>query len=277
MSPLPEADTTNMERTDRGFTLVELLIVIVVLGVLSSISVFAVRGITDRSEDASCSADLEVLVKAQESHAVLFGTYADTPTLVAAGLLGSESQRYDVAGDADGYTLTPAVDSPCTDTAGTSTAAPPPPPVVTADGPLAAAGPPSPAEDETYAGIEGWEWYSGINVSGTTRPNDEVVVFGRGEAAGQYIAMVAADPAISRRVTLLDLDDVSTSDDIDDAIDRARSTGVTTWVLYTADDSGLLTDTGQSVAAYMSAAASPDDYRQLGPGGDLLALVTSIG
>ena len=33
---------------DGGFTLVELLVVIVVLGVLAAVTVFAVRGITDR-------------------------------------------------------------------------------------------------------------------------------------------------------------------------------------------------------------------------------------
>ena len=62
-----------MDRHDSGFTLVELLIVIVVLGVLSSVSVFAVRGITSRGEIEGCSADLDVLIKAQESHETLFG------------------------------------------------------------------------------------------------------------------------------------------------------------------------------------------------------------
>ena len=89
-----------MDRRDCGFTLVELLIVIVVLGMLSSVTVFAVRGITSRGEVEGCSADLDVLVKAQESHETLFGSYADAPTLVAAGLLASESVRYDVAADA---------------------------------------------------------------------------------------------------------------------------------------------------------------------------------
>ena len=32
---------------DKGFTLVELLIVIVILGILATVTVFAVRGITD--------------------------------------------------------------------------------------------------------------------------------------------------------------------------------------------------------------------------------------
>ncbi len=37
-------------KQDKGFTLVELLIVIVILGILATITVFAVRGITDQGQ-----------------------------------------------------------------------------------------------------------------------------------------------------------------------------------------------------------------------------------
>ena len=36
-------------KQDKGFTLVELLIVIVILGILATVTVFAVRGITDQT------------------------------------------------------------------------------------------------------------------------------------------------------------------------------------------------------------------------------------
>ena len=36
---------------DKGFTLVELLIVIVILGILATVTVFAVRGITDKGQE----------------------------------------------------------------------------------------------------------------------------------------------------------------------------------------------------------------------------------
>ena len=42
---------------DKGFTLVELLIVIVILGILATVTVFAVRGITDQGEANACAVE----------------------------------------------------------------------------------------------------------------------------------------------------------------------------------------------------------------------------
>ncbi len=42
-------------KQDKGFTLVELLIVIVILGILATVTVFAVRGITDQGQDIGLS------------------------------------------------------------------------------------------------------------------------------------------------------------------------------------------------------------------------------
>lgn len=48
-------------KQDKGFTLVELLIVIVILGILATVTVFAVRGITDRGQENACAVDSRTL------------------------------------------------------------------------------------------------------------------------------------------------------------------------------------------------------------------------
>jgi prepilin-type N-terminal cleavage/methylation domain-containing protein len=91
---------------DKGFTLVELLIVIVILGILATVTVFAVRGITNKGEDARCDSDkktVEVAIEtwyAKDDHADADGD--GTPTmddLVASDLLREASVNYTVGAD----------------------------------------------------------------------------------------------------------------------------------------------------------------------------------
>ena len=96
-------------RRDGGFSLVELLIVIVVLGILSTVTVFAVRGISDRGEQSGCGIDARSLqtaaevYMAQESVDTLPATGTDGDrferTLVAAELLDEPSTKYDMGAD----------------------------------------------------------------------------------------------------------------------------------------------------------------------------------
>ena len=76
-------------KNDKGFTLVELLIVIVILGILAAVTVFAVRGITDKSQENSCATEKRAIETATEAYfadtggdagtmAVLVGTYLRT-------------------------------------------------------------------------------------------------------------------------------------------------------------------------------------------------------
>ena len=87
-------------RSDKGFTLVELLIVVVILGILATVTVFAVRGITDKGQESACDTDKRVLEVAVETwYADESVATAGDPTeagLVSAQFLRSESTLYDV-------------------------------------------------------------------------------------------------------------------------------------------------------------------------------------
>ena len=100
-----EVEETSSKR-DKGFTLVELLIVIVILGILATVTVFAVRGITDKGQKSACAADQKTLEVAVESYfaqnavtAIAAGTGTDPEqgTLVTAQLMRSQSPLYDVS------------------------------------------------------------------------------------------------------------------------------------------------------------------------------------
>lgn len=58
----------------KGFTVVELLIVIVVIGVLAGITIVSYQGVTNSTKIASAQHDLEVLKKAMLSYRVKNGT-----------------------------------------------------------------------------------------------------------------------------------------------------------------------------------------------------------
>ena len=117
---------------DRGFTLVELLVVIVVLGVLAAVVVFAVGGITERGDTAAAAADERTVVVALESYRAVHGQYASEAELVNAGFLREESELtdIDVAPDLASYAIGSAGSFPPDEstetTAPTTTVAPAP-------------------------------------------------------------------------------------------------------------------------------------------------------
>ena len=112
-------------RTDRGFSLVEVLIVIVVLGVLSTVTIFAVRGVTDRGEKSACDTDSRTLTQAADLYLVETASDSLPPrgdldgneyerTLVAYGLIREVSTLNNVAADGSVSRVSGACPEPVT-------------------------------------------------------------------------------------------------------------------------------------------------------------------
>ena len=70
---LLEKDEKNI--VEAGFTLVELLIVIVIMGILAGIVVFAVGNLTDTASKNSCSTDAASVDTAAEAYKASTGAY----------------------------------------------------------------------------------------------------------------------------------------------------------------------------------------------------------
>ena len=73
---------------DKGFTLVELLIVIVILGILATVTVFAVRGITDQGQDNACAVSKRTVETALESYYAQNQTNATAMSDLTTGPVG---------------------------------------------------------------------------------------------------------------------------------------------------------------------------------------------
>lgn len=105
---------------DGGFTLVELLIVIVILGILSAVVVVAVGNISDNAQTNACATDKKALVSAEEAYFASNSVYVSEAGLVSAGRLTEASTLHDITAAGPGtpatwsdYTVTPTAGGPC--------------------------------------------------------------------------------------------------------------------------------------------------------------------
>lgn len=72
-----------MGTRQKGFTIVELLIVIVVIAILAAITIIAYNGIQKRANDAAIQSDLKNIATALSNYNALKGTYPTSETQIS--------------------------------------------------------------------------------------------------------------------------------------------------------------------------------------------------
>lgn len=99
----------------KGFTLVELLVVIVILGILAAVVVFAVNGISDRGQQAACSTDGQTMRTAVEAYRAKNGgsTVPTEAQLVTGGMLSTQSSYYNISYTGTTLNLLPVAGQGC--------------------------------------------------------------------------------------------------------------------------------------------------------------------
>lgn len=97
------------QANDEGFTLVEMLIVIVVLGILAGITVFGVSTFRSDAQASACDADFKMVQVASEAYAAKTGGYpANIAALTGGGYLKSTPDGTWAISGAGVVTRTPA-------------------------------------------------------------------------------------------------------------------------------------------------------------------------
>jgi prepilin-type N-terminal cleavage/methylation domain-containing protein len=93
-----------------GFTLVELLIVIVILGILAAIVVLAIGGLSGSAQTATCKSGAKTIESAEDAYyaSVTPPTYGSLAQLETAGLLKQPATQipFTATGTGAGYTIT---------------------------------------------------------------------------------------------------------------------------------------------------------------------------
>jgi general secretion pathway protein G len=99
-----------------GFTLVELIVVIAILGILAGIVVFAVGGLGDKGQATADKTTCSILQTAEEAYFAKTGGYVVDPgaqdTLKTAGFLHTTNPGFTITGSTTAYTVNAPAGAP---------------------------------------------------------------------------------------------------------------------------------------------------------------------
>jgi prepilin-type N-terminal cleavage/methylation domain-containing protein len=84
------------KRSERGFSLIELLIVVVIIGIIAAIAIPYFERAKQPANAASALSSLRLIHSGEVSYRTLYGRYADIPTLASAGNLDDGHLRLGV-------------------------------------------------------------------------------------------------------------------------------------------------------------------------------------
>jgi type IV pilus assembly protein PilA len=80
--------TKLMNKNEKGFTLIELMIVIAIIGILAAIAIPQFAAYRQRSYNSAAQSDLKNAATAQEAYYVDFSTYCDDPDVLIGATYG---------------------------------------------------------------------------------------------------------------------------------------------------------------------------------------------
>jgi prepilin-type N-terminal cleavage/methylation domain-containing protein len=81
---------TTQQSQQRGFTLVEVIVVVAILGIISLVVVLSVGSATDRSQAVACSAEARTLIESADA-------YMSSEQLDVLPAMGTSANRYELA------------------------------------------------------------------------------------------------------------------------------------------------------------------------------------
>ena len=73
----------------KGFTLIELMIVVVIIGILSSIAIPKFTSIKEQANEAACRCNMRSLGSAEALYYAQYGVFTDVGNLSSSGTMGN--------------------------------------------------------------------------------------------------------------------------------------------------------------------------------------------